>query len=536
MLKNLFLKSTAIFLFALAAVSVRADIKVTTRQSVGGQTLESTVYIKGKRERRESKIPGLNTQIATVTQCDAKRTLMINDSARKYIVTPFGENGTPANPLMNVPTTDAAADSRRGGVVTYTVNINDTGERKQMFGFTARHIKTSMRSEPSPDACDTSRTHIESDGWYIDLEYGLNCGSDAPFVPPSRAARGGCRDTVRFKQTGGGKLGYPLSITTTVYDQNDRQQTSFTQETVALSRETLDASLFDVPAGYTEAKNAQELYGFGGMTAGMMNNRPQQNANGDESGNATTPQNENANNQTSSESGGGNPISQTANKASVVPGKVGGVAGGVGAVTGLGGVFGRKKPKKEDKPATTTNTATASSETANVEPSRTPSGAIQPKKAGAVRVGVIAVGNQTDAKLSTDALRAKLISSLNSSGIDAVPVDAQSLEAVVAEARTKGCDFILYTDVTSLKQPVKKADDAGGILGRSPLGGFGGGKSKDVYDANVTFRLLAVPASGDDAVAQLESNSGGKSDTDANAVNKAIDAEAKAVAAAAKKK
>jgi hypothetical protein len=46
------------------------------------------------------------------------------------------------------------------------------GERKQMFGFNARHIKTSMVRTASPEACDKDMK-IETDGWYIDFQ--LRC-------------------------------------------------------------------------------------------------------------------------------------------------------------------------------------------------------------------------------------------------------------------------------------------------------------------------------------------------------------------------
>lgn len=42
-----------------------------------------------------------------------------------------------------------------------------------------------------------------------------------------------------------------------------------TREVVELSREPLDAALFDVPAGYVETKNAQELYSMPSVDALM---------------------------------------------------------------------------------------------------------------------------------------------------------------------------------------------------------------------------------------------------------------------------
>ena len=55
-------------------------------------------------------------------------------------------------------------------------------------------------------------------------------------------------------------LGYPLDVTTTIYTEDGKSFTTSTQVT-ELSTTTLDAALFDVPDGYTEAKSYQELMG-----------------------------------------------------------------------------------------------------------------------------------------------------------------------------------------------------------------------------------------------------------------------------------
>lgn len=70
-----------------------------------------------------------------------------------------------------------------------------------------------------------------------------------------------CEDEVRTKTIGAGKLGYPLLVTTTVYQPDGKAMTT-TQEVLELSRASLDPALFDIPQGYTLAKNYQELYGM----------------------------------------------------------------------------------------------------------------------------------------------------------------------------------------------------------------------------------------------------------------------------------
>src|SRR4051812_795595 len=188
---------------------ITGDFKITFKQVVSGQEMQTTTMIKGSRERSETSmsIPGVASNIqTTITQCDLKRTIQINDSARKYMITPM-DLGNDSSP--SAPPSGGTEPGRRGGLITSTINTIDTGERREIFGFTARHLKQTIVSESSSDACNQQNSRFERDGWYINLEYGLNCGSDRP---PQMGAisGGGCRDTYRSKHTGVTNVGYPL--------------------------------------------------------------------------------------------------------------------------------------------------------------------------------------------------------------------------------------------------------------------------------------------------------------------------------------
>jgi hypothetical protein len=244
-----------------AQAPARNDLKITYRTTTSGQSMENTTMLKGARERSEMKLGG-GMDIINVTQCDLKRTIQISDNTKKYVITPMETieaTGNTAAPANNV-----AEPLRRGGVVTYTTTSVDTGERKEMFGFQARHIKKTLVIESSPDACNPIKMRMETDGWYIDFSYGLHCdvGNQGMGGP---MPRGGCRDRVRMNQQGSGKTGYALLETTTSYGPDGRVQFTSTREVIDLSREPLDAALFDVPAGYAETQNTQELYGMPSM-------------------------------------------------------------------------------------------------------------------------------------------------------------------------------------------------------------------------------------------------------------------------------
>ena len=240
------------------------DLKIKYRMTTAGQPMETTTMLKGARERSETKM-AYGMDIFSITQCDLKRTIQVSDKARKYVVTPMETADSTGN--SGADATATAEPSRRGGVLTYNTTAVDTGERKDMFGFKARHVKTTMAIESSPDACSPVKQRVETDGWYIDLTFGLNCetgGSQMMRRPP---AAGGCRDRVRVNRQGAARTGYPLIETTTMYGPNGEVTFTTTKEVIELSREPLDAALFDVPAGYVETKNAQELYGMPSMEA-----------------------------------------------------------------------------------------------------------------------------------------------------------------------------------------------------------------------------------------------------------------------------
>jgi hypothetical protein len=430
----------------------QADIKITYKVTMasGGDSMpasESTSMIKGVRERTEDH-RGYGLDTVNITQCDLRRTIQINDKTKKYIITPM-ETGEAANAPATAPAArpSTAGPARRGGVLTYTISAIDTGERKEMFGFMARHVKTSTRIESSPDACSAQKQRFAQDGWYIDLNFGLNCEVDRSQMTVARpvASQGGCQDRIQYKHVGTGRAGFPLLETTIIYDQNDQPLVTTTKEVTELSRQPLDAALFDVPAGYAEAKNSQELNGQPDVNAMMA------------------------------EAMGRNRPAATKSEPQEMPGVV----------------------------------ASAS------------------KKPGTIRIGVVQISNRTDRSVSTESLRERLIGGLDGSNVEAVPLNASSPSEADAEAKGKQCDFVLYTDVAALKLSAAKA--FGGMLGRAT--GVGSG-SIGKTEAKVEFKLIPVGESSP----RLQSSTSGKEEGDDASAGAAIDAEAKIVREAAKKR
>lgn len=246
----------AILLIGLtSAQTIFADVKVKIRQSMSGQTYENTTYIKGKRQRSEQNMGGIQT--VNLTHCDLRRTIQIMPASQTYLISTW-EAAESVAPSTSV--TKTQTPSQKGGVVTTTYTIKDTGERKQMFGYTARHLIITMETESSPDACTPMKSKMQTDGWYIDAEFALDCDYGFGGYSTQNGDKGGCRDRYVSKQIGTGKRGYPVYEKMTMFDASGKETYSFVNEVIELSKETLDASLFEIPASYREVKNSTELY------------------------------------------------------------------------------------------------------------------------------------------------------------------------------------------------------------------------------------------------------------------------------------
>lgn len=250
------------------ALSTFADIKVTQRVTMSGQKFESTKMIKGSRERTEQKMDmgdpqaaAYFPQIATITQCDLRRTVRLNDRKQLYMVEPFQtETETPAARPATAPSTTTV--TRHGGTMTMTYIVKDTGERKIMFGMQARHLIVTQEMESSADSCNgPSKTKMEFDGWYVDFSAEFNCPNAAPEIPSRpNMNKPDCIDRIVMKGGGAGRLGFLLNGTMKMYGADGSVTMTQTTETLDLSRSPLDAALFDIPKTYREASSSRDLY------------------------------------------------------------------------------------------------------------------------------------------------------------------------------------------------------------------------------------------------------------------------------------
>jgi hypothetical protein len=196
---------------------------------------ESVTYIRGVRERYE-----LGDMIL-LRQHDLKRSVQISPAAKTYLV---------------VPDADSTPAASGTGVVVVESSVAEVGERKPMFGRPARRVVTVLDRQPQAGACDQTKQRIETDGWYIDVPKAV--AAQPPASPAGSPAA--CRDEIKMNQTGDASLlGFPLSYSTTAPGADGKPAVVAQMEVIEFEITSLEESLFDIPAGMTEATSGRDL-------------------------------------------------------------------------------------------------------------------------------------------------------------------------------------------------------------------------------------------------------------------------------------
>ena len=381
-MKNNLSKVTALIFSLLLVSTAFADVKIKTKQTANGQSYENTTYIKGKRSRTES----MNGVSVNITQCDLRRGLQINPATRTYMINEFVQAVQSGTAQTQPAEQNGVVQS--GGKVTTTITTKDTGERKQMFGYTAKHLIVTMETVSSPDACSPNNTKMQMDGWYIDAEFVLDCDFGQSAAAANPYARKGCQDKYEVKQVGTVKRGYPVYEKMSMIDQTGKEVYSVTNEVVELSKATLEATLFDVPSDYRQVTDASQMYATAASTPVNVSSMGQSTVS---TGNSTGQNNS-------------------------------GVAQSIRA---------NSAPQVESASVTAKKAGTV--------------------RIGLASVKTGAVGEGINATELASAIRNSLAEYLKVPNLEIVALDAKLASAIDAEAKEKQCDFVIYAGVSHKK-------------------------------------------------------------------------------------
>lgn len=272
-------------------IKITAVNRTTARNPAGlvsDLSMEPQVlYVQGEWRRRElPRTWGGNTkaeriygpQIVMIVRPDLGQQFELNLGASQYTQMPYPITQRPQ------PLTKAQMEARGirlpspGEVVKPTFRIEtvtrDTGERKQMFGYTARHVITTRKEIPL-EGSDRAAQEMTRDGWYIDLEPQFY-----PYPPPPKPANrpNGQEQSGRvhaylsvgvqrpgeaevpempeFVDIGEPETGFAVQERRTsrsnikLADGSVRETEEESETSVTIEKGVFDASLFEVPLGF----------------------------------------------------------------------------------------------------------------------------------------------------------------------------------------------------------------------------------------------------------------------------------------------
>ena len=390
------------------------DLHFKKNVTVEGNSVSgSETWVKGARERTVTKSPA--GDLVSLRQCDLKRTVTVNEQSQSYFIVNDPQDQSAAN-AATLMTGASASSASSGGTITQTVSVTDTGERKQISGYTARHLKTVVVVESSPNTCSPVSQKYDIDGWYADLaKESLSCSQS---LPPVKLAAN-CSDRIVVRHRGIAKAGYPLRETITL--QNDgANPTKIEVATSDISKETLKSELFDVPADFHEVHSEMELYATAALPQAAQ-------------ANASTP--------AASQNSTMNAIPSTS--------PMGTTGGMPSPLSMLAQRMGGRLPN-------------GTSGTQIPPPAQVPlPQAMGPKAPGKIRIGIapaqaqMGQGNNAQADYSTP-VRNAIVFMMNGPAVEIAALDAQLPIQLQAEAQQKQCDYILLSAVT-----VKRASSGG---------------------------------------------------------------------------
>jgi hypothetical protein len=234
----------------VVACTLLADTLTVTKTSFLGPNGHGRVtirkeYKQGDKSRIDSEVFSSDSAarpVVNITFSD-KVQYILDPSLRQYVEYPIPP--VPANRPYPVPSPFHAnvSDQLRKTLDIY-FEVTDTGERRQFFGQTARHLVWRDRRVAEPGACGTSST-MEADGWY--------------YAEPEQEA-----GVTKMAILTGGFMtpgGRPCIDNIVVHGRRPRgfavleETNSLRTEILELSHDPLDKSLFEIPSGYSKVEN-----------------------------------------------------------------------------------------------------------------------------------------------------------------------------------------------------------------------------------------------------------------------------------------
>jgi hypothetical protein len=228
---------------------------ITTRYSSDkpSDASEHTTYVQDDRSRDE-----FDGRHAVIRRCDLGRIFSLDLTAREYESTRLvAFNSRPLwfwklRFFVTHPILALRADKTRPPTVLVETTTVDTGERKDVFGFTARRVVMTRTHRPLTPTSEPSEN--TTDGWYIDVDLRVACERSPGHTEAFLSAGG---EVPQFKSIGPHETGLPVDVThvhssrMALPDGTQRLFTSTSRrQVIRLSTDPIDPRVFEIPAGF----------------------------------------------------------------------------------------------------------------------------------------------------------------------------------------------------------------------------------------------------------------------------------------------
>jgi hypothetical protein len=247
--------------------SDRSGTAITVQSNVRGNQAQRTTYIQPDRQRMEYRNsfgagrgtePVYGPRLVRIVRCDLGQSFELNLDTQEYTSTPY-----PPKPLTPEELEARGLDNRPQQPAAPTIRVEikttDTGERKEIFGRTARHVITTTTQTPLAGSHSSPQDSV-SDGWYIDFDQQLSCdpkrtgsGNGTIFSYVSSGNAKVPMEKPEFITIGDRETGFPLDLTQTSKSPShlpDGTVTRFESRVTRFEEGPLDPALFEIPSGF----------------------------------------------------------------------------------------------------------------------------------------------------------------------------------------------------------------------------------------------------------------------------------------------
>lgn len=243
--------------------------KIVTQNTFGGGSSETTAYYLPDRSRMEYQTSeGYNARdnsdrtiygphTATIRRCDLGKRFFLNLDTHEYSESPDMGMELP-KALAAARKTLKAASPRPPSKPTLRIETTttDTGERKLIFGYTARRVIVTTKYVPL-EGSNAVAQESTNDGWYIDIDTRLLCDEQYPPGTLFYSFAAGPAERIEFVRKGEAKLGFPVSVVSSNKSSAAGKRPSpghagpkSETQVIQLQHGPLDPSLFEIPTDF----------------------------------------------------------------------------------------------------------------------------------------------------------------------------------------------------------------------------------------------------------------------------------------------